>query len=545
MGERGPGASRLRRARETAATTKAKEPWKKKGLTRAQRVIAFCESLPITKGKLAGKKLKLLPGQREFIEEVYGKKRIRIAIKSEPRGNGKTGLLAPLGLCHLLGPEAEPRGEVYSAAIDREQAGILYREMEAIILAVPHFAARVSTSTFHKTIKVNSGDGEGSLYQALSSDARRGHGLSPSLWVYDELAQAKDRELLDNLITAMGKRRNSLGIIISTQAPTDQHPLSQLIDDAPNDPSTFVQLLSAPVEADPFSLETLRSVNPAWGVFLDVEDVLTEARRAKRLAAFEPAYRNLRLNQRVDANQDLRIVNSAVWRLGATPVDLERLRGRRCYAGLDLSSKHDLTALVLVFPDDDPEPSYDIVPYFWTPEGAMEARRQQEQELFRQWIDEEYIEAIPGPTVRFKVVAERIVALSRQFDIQAIAYDRWRIDDLKADLADIGAELPLEPFGQGYQSMGPALEFFAECALTGRLNHGGHPVLTANVASAIVVSDPAGNMKFDKDKSSKRGTTRIDGAQALAMALGIARRQVGEEAPVDMDAYLKLAASCA
>ena len=175
----------------------------------------------------------------------------------------------------------------------------------------------------------------------------------------------------------------------------------------------------------------------------------------------------------------------------------------------------------------------------------MEARRQQEQELFRQWIDEEYIEAIPGPTVRFKVVAERIVALSRQFDIQAIAYDRWRIDDLKADLADIGAELPLEPFGQGYQSMGPALEFFAECALTGRLNHGGHPVLTANVASAIVVSDPAGNMKFDKDKSSKRGTTRIDGAQALAMALGIARRQVGEEAPVDMDAYLKLAASCA
>ena len=542
MGERGPNSGKLHRAREAAASTPLKEPWKRKGLTRAQRVIRFCESLPITKGKLAGKKLKLLPGQREFIEQVYGRKRIRIAIKSEPRGNGKTGLLAPLALCHLLGPEAEARGEVYSAAIDRKQAGILYKEMEAIILAVPHFAVRVSTSTFHKTIQVNSGDGEGSVYEALSSDARRGHGLSPSLWVYDELAQSKDRELLDNLITAMGKRNNSLGIIISTQAPTDTHPLSQLIDDAPNEPSTYVQLKTAPLDADPFSIETLQAVNPAWGVFLDIEDVMTEARRAKRLAAFEPAFRNLRLNQRVDANQELRIVNSAVWRLGATPVDLDRLRGRRCYGGLDLSSKHDLTAFVLVFPDDAAEPSYDIVPCFWTPAGAMEARRQQEQDLFRQWIKGEYLEEMPGPTVRFKVVAERIVALSRLFDIQSIAYDRWRIDDLKADLADIGAELPLEPFGQGFQSMGPALEFFAECALTGRLNHGGHPVLTANVASAIVVSDPAGNMKFDKDKSNKSGTTRIDGAQALAMALGIARRQVGEEVAVNLDDYLTQAA---
>lgn len=542
MGERGPNSGKLHRAREAAASTPLKEPWKRKGLTRAQRVIRFCESLPITKGKLAGKKLKLLPGQREFIEQVYGRKRIRIAIKSEPRGNGKTGLLAPLALCHLLGPEAEARGEVYSAAIDRKQAGILYKEMEAIILAVPHFAVRVSTSTFHKTIQVNSGDGEGSVYEALSSDARRGHGLSPSLWVYDELAQSKDRELLDNLITAMGKRNNSLGIIISTQAPTDTHPLSQLIDDAPNEPSTYVQLKTAPLDADPFSIETLQSVNPAWGVFLDIEDVMTEARRAKRLAAFEPAFRNLRLNQRVDANQELRIVNSAVWKLGAAPVDLARLRGRRCYGGLDLSSKHDLTAFVLVFPSDEAEPSYDIVPYFWTPSGAMEGRRQQEQELFRQWIKFEHLEEMQGPTVRFKVVAERIVALSRLFDIQSIAYDRWRIDDLKADLADIGAELPLEPFGQGYQSMGPALEFFAECALTGRLNHGGHPVLTANVASAIVVSDPAGNMKFDKDKSNKSGTTRIDGAQALAMALGIARRQVGEEVAVNLDDYLTQAA---
>lgn len=538
MGARGPGAGRLIRAREEAAKIKTRPAWKKRGLTRAQRMIAFCESLPITKGKLAGKKLKLLPGQRQFIEDLYGESRIRIAIKSEPRGNGKTGLLAPLALGHLLGPEAEPRGEVYSAAIDRQQAAIMFNEMEAIILARPDFAARVNIQRFHKRIEVLTGDGEGSTYEALSSDARRGHGLAPSLWVYDELAQAKDRDLLDNLITAMGKRDRALGVIISTQAPNDEHPLSQLIDDAEQDPSVMVRLLSAPDEADPFSVETLRAVNPALGIFLDEGDLLAEAERARRLPTFEPSYRNLRLNQRVDASQDSRIVTSAVWKLGATPVDLERLRGRRCFGGLDLSSKHDLTALILVFPDDEPEPSFDIVPFFWTPAEAMERRRPQEQDIFRQWIRDEHLEVIPGPTIRFRTVAERMAALSRQFEIVSIGYDRWRIDDMKAELSEVGAEIALQEFGQGFKDMAPALEYFAECALTGRLNHGGHPVLTANVANAIVVSDPAGNQKFDKDKSNKRGTTRIDGAVALAMALGVARRAVGGEVPVDINDFL-------
>lgn len=533
MGLRGPGAGRRKAAAAELSETPIRHAWKKKGLTRAQAMVAFCESLPITKGKLAGTKLKLLPEQRKFIEEVYGSTRIRIAVKSEPRGNGKTGLLAPLALGHLFGPEAEPRGEVYSAAIDRQQAGIMFNEMEAIILARPDFAARANIQRFHKRIEVLDGDGAGSVYEALSSDARRGHGLAPSLWVYDELAQAKDRELLDNLITAMGKRDRALGVVISTQAPTDDHPLSQLIDDGLSgaDPSVLVHLLSAPLDADPYSVETLRAVNPALGKFLDEGDLLAEAERARRLPAFEPAYRNLRLNQRVDANQDNRIVTGPVWKLGAEAVDLERLRGRRCYGGLDLSSKHDLTALVLVFPDDEPEVGYDVVPFFWTPADAMEGRRPAEQDLFKLWIREGHLESIPGPTIKYRVVAHALAKLSRQFDIQAVGYDRWRVDDLKNELAEVDAELPLHEFGQGFKDMAPALEYFAELALTARLRHGGHPVLTANVANAIVVSDPAGNQKFDKDKSNKRGTTRIDGAVALAMALGTARRFVADAPP--------------
>jgi phage terminase large subunit-like protein len=533
MGLRGPGASRQRIAREAVSASRKTAPWSKKGLTRKDRVIAFVQDLPITKGKLAGAKLSLLPGQRQFIADIYGDDEIRIAVKSEPRGNGKTGLIAAIALCHLLGPEAEPRGEVYSAAIDRQQAGLMFNEMEAIILAVPEFAARVNIQRFHKRIEVLDGEGKGSIYEALSADARRAHGLAPSLWVYDELAQAKDRVLLDNLITAMGKRKRTLGVIISTQAPDDDHPLSQLIDDGLTgaDPSILVQLTAAGPEDDAFAIDTLRKVNPALGVFLDEGDLLTEANRARRIPAFEPAYRNLRLNQRVDSSTENRLATAAVWRLGATPVDLERLRGRRCYGGLDLSGKHDLTALVLVFPDDEPEPSYDIVPFFWTPEGAMEGRAQAERERFQQWIAAKHLTPIPGPVIRFRTVAEKLAGLKRAygFDVQAVGYDRWRIDELKLEIEDIGGDVELEEFGQGWKDMAPAIEFFTECALTGRLHHAGHPVLSACVANAITVPDPAGNMKIDKGKSNSRGTTRVDGAVALVMALGTARKRV--EAP--------------
>src|SRR5262245_8219478 len=208
MGLRGPGSARLLRAHERAGKRKRTklEPWQESGLTRLQRVVRFIEAMPVTKGILRGHKIELLPDQFAFLQDVYGRADdapiVRLAVKSAPRGNGKTGLLAPLALCHLLGPEAEPRGEVYSAAIDRPQAGIMFAEMEAILFQTA-FAGRVNITRFHKRIEVLTGDGAGSTYEALSADARRAHGLSPTLWVYDELAQAKTRELLDNLQTAM------------------------------------------------------------------------------------------------------------------------------------------------------------------------------------------------------------------------------------------------------------------------------------------------------------------------------------------------------
>lgn len=533
MGLRGPGASRAKAAREALAKRRRPLPWNKKGLGRVERIVAFLEFLPVTKGKLVGKKMRLLPEQRAFIDRVYrptGTKRVRMALKSEPRGNGKTGLIAGLALCHLLGPESEPRGEVYSAAIDRQQAGLIFNEMEAIILAVPEFAAICNPIRFHKRIEVLSGPALGSLYEALSADARRAHGLAPSFWVYDELAQARDGELLENLRTAMGKRKAALGMVISTQAPNDDHPLSVLIDDAATsgDPSIVLDLRAAPPDADPFDRETIRACNPAAGVFLDLDDIVKEAEQARRVPLLEARYRNLRLNQRIDGNAEHRIVTRPIWESCRAEIGLRELEGRRCYGGLDLSGKDDLTALVLAFPDDQPDLGYDLVSFFWTPEGQLAARKDREREQFRFWIDKGHMTAVPGPVIKYRYMAAQLADLMRRFDIRAIGYDRWRIDDFKVDLTDEGVDLPLEPYGQGFKEVSPAIEYFVELALSGRIRHDGNPVLTACVANAITVRDPAGNMKIDKDKSNRGSTVRIDGAMAALMALGTAKRFVGE-----------------
>ena len=547
MGLRGPGAKRARLAREQADELDRDLPWEAKGLSRVQRIIAFLEFLPITKGKLAGQTMSLLPNQRKFIKSVYGprgQKRVRLAIKSEPRGNGKTGLIAGLGLCHLLGPESEQRGEVYSAAIDRQQAGLLFNEMEAIILAVPEFAAAVNIQRFHKRIEVLEGRAQGSLYEALSADARRAHGLAPSFWVYDELAQARDGELLENLRTAMGKRDAALGMVISTQAAKDDHPLSLLIDDADegHDDTIVLQLSSAPKDADPFDRKTIKSCNPAAGVFLDLDDIVKEAEQARRVPLFEARFRNLRLNQRVDTNADDRIVPASVWKDCMGDVDLKRLEGRRCFGGLDLSAKDDLTALVLAF--EDQSDGFELVPYFWTPTDRMDRRKDSERQLFRVWIDQGHMTAVPGPIIKYGFMAAQLADLQRRFDIVAIGYDRWRIKEFTQDLAEEGVELPLEPYGQGFKDISPAVEFFVELALSGRLKHGGNPVLNSCVVNAITVKDPAGNVKIEKEKSNRASAVRIDGLQAALMALGTAKRFEREpevSTPWDRDEGFRLA----
>jgi phage terminase large subunit-like protein len=445
--------------------------------TRVGRIIAFLESLPITKGIYAGRKMRLLPGQRRFIKAVYGRvaadgrRQIRLAIMSEPRGNGKTGLLAGLALAHLLGPECEPRGEVYSCAYNKLQAALIFAEMKAIIEAVPEFAARCNLQRYGKVIEVLAGDGAGSVYESLSADDKRAHGLAPSFWVYDEFAQAPNADLLNNLRTSMGKRRESLGVIISTQASTDQHPLSQLIDDAAllEDPSVYLQLSAAPMDANIFDEDVWLACNEALGKFLDLEEFRAQARQAARLPGLRAKFQNLRLNQRIDAN--VQFLSDADWMACASPIDMDALVGKPCYGGLDLSSTTDMSSLVIYWPREGA-----LLPFFWLPEEGLLDRDRKEFGHYRAWRDDELLETTPGAAINFRAIIHRVAELQAKFDLRQISYDRAFIKTFTVQCAEEGVTLPLKEFGQDYVSMSPAIQLFEAAILDRRLHHGGHPI---------------------------------------------------------------------
>jgi phage terminase large subunit-like protein len=502
--------------------------WRKAGLSRADRVIKFLETLPITKGLLAGKRMKLLPGQRAFVEAIYGRldadghRQIRIAIKSEPRGNGKTGLLAGLALCHLLGPECEPRGEVYSCAYNKMQAALIFAEMKAIIEAVPEFFARVNIQRYGKVIEVMEGDGAGSVFESLSADDKRAHGLSPSLWIYDEFAQAPNTDLLDNLKTAMGKRAESLGVIISTQAANDQHPLSQMIDDAAigGDPSVYLQLAHAPSAADIFDEATWFACNEALGKFLDLKEFRAQAAQAKRLPSFRAKFQNLRLNQRIDATAQF--ISDPDWMTCAAPLGLPTLAGKPCFAGLDLSTTTDTSALCLYWPHNGA-----VLPFFWLPADGLLDRDRKEAGHYRTWRDAGLMETTPGKAINFKAIIKRLAEIKSQFDLKVVAYDRAFINTFKRMCDEEGVALPLQEFGQGYVSMAPAVQALEAAVLDQRVHHGGHPILRWQVANAAVEMDPAGNRKITK----KRSIGHVDGLIALLMALGAAGLHAPAPAP--------------
>jgi len=329
------------------------------------------------------------------------------------------------------------------------------------------------------------------------------------------MGSSPDRRLFDALRTASGKRTRTLGVVISTQAETDVHHFSTLIDEKA--PGTVRQIMAAPTDADPFDIETLRACNPACGIYLNESDLVGEAGIAACSSGTEPSYRRFRLNQRVRTEADARICDATTWNRGAISVDETKLIGKTCVCGFDDASKHDLVALVMAFPSADG--SFDIVCRFWTPLGQLAGRRPAERELFGQWLNAGWLTGVPGPIIDPEWIAREFALLNARFKIQEFRYDRTYMDGLKLAMSKVGVTLPMTEFGQGYLSMGPALRRLGDLLRAGLVRHGGNPALTHCVGNAVVTSDPAGNLKFDKGKSHSTSKPRIDGAPALAMSV--------------------------
>jgi phage terminase large subunit-like protein len=495
-------------------------------LTRSERNIKWIEEycfVPEGKKALIGKTVSLREWQKELLRKIYDNPHgTRQAIISFPRKNGKTALIAFLLLLHLCGPEAVPNSQLYSSAQSRDQAATVFKLASKIVRMSPDLDNVVRIRDTAKELVCPD---LGTFYAALSADKSTAHGKSPIFAVHDELGQvaAPTSELYEAVETGMGAHDAPLSIIISTQAPSDNALLSRLIDDAlsARDPKTVVTLFSAPLDADPFDVETLKACNPAWGDFLNADEVLRTRDQARAMPSMQPAYFNLHLNLRVEAQAPF--VSRTIWQ--ACGGAIEPFGSEvELFGALDLSSVRDLTSFVAIGRVDG---LWHVEPHFWLPKDGLIEKSKSDRVSYDLWHKQGYLHAAPGASVDYEYVAGFLRDYTRKHNVKRIAFDRWGMNHfrswlLRAGFTEEELEAKFIDFGQGFQSMTPALRALESELLNGRVRHASHPVLQMCAANARVQSDPAGNRKLDK----MRSTGRIDGMVALAMAFGIAPLEV-------------------
>lgn len=479
-------------------------------------IESFCR---IPKGPAVGQPVKLLDYQRDILGGIFDTP-TRRAIISMGRQNGKTALSAMLLLLHLAGPRHQQNGLLVSSAMTREQAAILFDQAGKMVRLSPELAATVEIIEFQKMLRCPE---LGTVYRALSADALPQLGLSPFFVVHDELGAVVGpySKLYDVLESGGAAQEHPLSVVISTQARSDGDLLSRLIDDADTgaDPQTKLFLWTAPPDADPFDEPTWKLANPALGAFVNVAEVKAQAETARRMPSQEASFRNLILNQRIDATAQF--ISAAVWKEnGAAPAELD---GATVRGGLDLASVSDLTALVLVADDGS------VHTFAWLPEEGLAEKSRLDKVEYLQWAREGLLLTTPGRAVNYDYVAAFLRDIFDRCDVRALAFDRYNMKFLRPCLVRAGfSDEELERFiehGQGFLGMAPSIRELETRLLQKTLKHGNHPVLTMCAANAAVIIDDAENRKFTKRKSSGR----IDALVALAMAVGVTPSAPAEE----------------
>ena len=484
-------------------------------MTRAARIIEFIERYCLVPdGAQVGQPLVLAEFQKQFIRDVYDNPAgTRRAILSVARKNGKSGLIAGLLLAHLVGPEAKQNAQIVSGAMSRDQAALVFNLASKMVQLSPKLSSIVRIIPSGKRLL---GLPLNTEYKALAADGKTAHGLSPVLAILDEIGQVRgpQSDFIDAITTSQGAHEAPLLIAISTAAANDADLLSTWIDDAraSQDKRIVCHVYEAPAGCDLLDESAWRAANPALGTFRSLDDLREQLTQAQRMPSMENSARNLLLNQRVSTVSPF--ISPDVWKACAGPV---LPFDGPVWCGIDLSARLDLTAMVIVGQVDD---VWHVQSFFWTPEVGLADRARRDRAPYEVWHRQGYLRTTPGASVDYEHVAADIAEILADLDVQAIAFDRWRIDLLKKEFDRLGVDLPLVEHGQGFRDMSVALDALEAELLNGRIAHGGNPVLTMCAANAVVTKDPAGGRKLDKAKA----TGRIDGLQALAMSMGVASK---------------------
>ena len=492
----------------------------------ADYAVGFIQSLTHTKGTWAGKPFQLLPWQEQLVRDVFGilkpngYRQFNTAYCEVPKKMGKSELAAAIALL-LCCADGEQRAEVYGCAADRQQASIVFEVAADMVRMCPALQKRVKILTAMKRIVF---EPTNSFYQVLSAEAYSKHGFNIHGVLFDELHTQPNRKLFDVMTKGSGDARMQPLYFLITTAGTDTHSICYEVHQKAKDilegrkvDSTFYPVIYGAADDDDWTdPKVWKKANPSLGVTVGIDKVQAACESAKQNPAEENSFRQLRLNQWV--KQSVRWMPMHLWDKCAFAVDPEELKGRVCYGGLDLSSTTDITAFVLVFPPTDDDDKYIILPYFWIPEDNLDQRVRRDHVPYDVWQRQGYIQTTEGNVVHYGFIESFIEQLGTEYNIREIAFDRWGAVQMVQNLEGMG--FTVVAFGQGFKDMSPPSKELMKLVLEERIAHGGNPVLRWMMDNISVRTDPAGNIKPDKEKS----TERIDGAVATIMALDRAIR---------------------
>lgn len=492
----------------------------------ADYAVAFIENLCHTKGTWAGKPFELIDWQEQIIRDLFGTlkpngyRQFNTAYIEIPKKQGKSELAAAVALLLTCG-DGEERAEVYGCAADRQQAAIVFDVAADMVRMCPALSKRVKILASQKRLIYTPTN---SFYQVLSAEAYSKHGFNIHGVVFDELHTQPNRKLFDVMTKGSGDARMQPLYFLITTAGTDTHSIcyethqkaKDIIEGRKIDPTFYPVIYGADESDDWTDPKVWKKANPSLDITVGIDKVKAACDSAKQNPGEENAFRQLRLNQWV--KQAVRWMPMEKWDKCAFSVDEDELEGRVCYGGLDLSSTTDITAFVLVFPPLDEQDKYIILPYFWIPEDNLTLRVNRDHVPYDVWERQGYLQTTEGNVVHYGFIEQFIERLGERFNIREIAFDRWGAVQMVQNLESMG--FTVVPFGQGFKDMSPPTKELMKLVLEQKIAHGGHPVLRWNMDNIYIRTDPAGNIKADKEKS----TEKIDGAVATIMALDRAIR---------------------
>ena len=497
---------------------------------KADRAVTFIENLCHTKGKWAGKRFWLLPWQEQLIRDIFGivkpdgNRQFRTAFVEICKKVGKSELAAAIAL-YLLYADNEPSAEVYGAAADRQQASIVFDVARQMVEKSPALMKRSKLMSATKRI-VNYGNA--GFYQVLSAEVGSKHGFSISGLVFDEIHTQPNRQLYDVLTKySSDARQNPLHFIITT-AGNDRHSIAfelhtkavDVLEGRRVDPTFYPVVYGLKDDEDWEDEANWYKVNPSLGYTVDIERLRDAYREAKQNPADEITFKWLHMNMWVSSTTSW--IPDAIFMKGDEPIDMRLLEGRDCYAGLDLSSTGDITALVLIFPPRNSDEKYILVPYFWVPEETIPQRVKANSVPYDVWEKQGHLLATEGNVSHYDFIEKFICDLGEKYHILEIAVDRWNATQMIQNLE--GAGFTMVPFGQGFASMSTPTKEFYRLLMEGQIIHAGHPVLRWMAGNVVIETDAAENIKVTKAKSKEK----IDGIVASIMALDRCIRNQGE-----------------